>query len=97
MNHHSRLGRRFATALVAGLGLLVALAGVGIIRDECEVACGTAAEQAFRESMGYVGLVLGGVSIALAFRGRRGLGAVVSAAGAFACLAAFLEAVSHLA
>jgi hypothetical protein len=52
---------------VAGLGLLVALAGLGITLDECEAACGTAAEQAFRESMGGI-----------------------------ACLAAFVEGLSHL-
>ena len=69
---------------------------MGITRDACEAACGTAAEQAFRESMGYVGLILGVVSIALAFRGRRGVAAVVSSVGGIACLAAFFEGLSHL-
>jgi hypothetical protein len=69
VNHDSGLGRRVATVAVAvaGLGLLVALAGLGITLDECEAACGTAAEQAFRESMGGI-----------------------------ACLAAFVEGLSHL-
>jgi hypothetical protein len=96
VSEERRLGRRVATAVVVGLGLLVALAGMGITRDECEVACGTAADRAFRESMGYVGLVLGAVSIALAFRGRRALATVVSSVGAVACLAAFVEGLSHL-
>jgi hypothetical protein len=96
VNHDPRLGRRVATVVVAGLGLLVALAGVGIARDECEAGCGTAADQAFRESMGYAGLVLGAFSIALAFRGRRALAIVVSSVGAVACLVAFVEGLSHL-
>jgi hypothetical protein len=96
LNQGPRLGRRIASAALAGLGLLVALAGVAIVRNECEVACGTATDHAFRESMGYVALVLGAVSIPLAFRGRRGVAAAVSSVGAIACVAAFLEAVSHL-
>lgn len=96
MNQKPRLGRRVATVAVAGLGLLVALAGVGVISDECEAACGTAAEQAFRESMGYVGLVLGAISIALAFRGRRVLATAIASVGAIACLAAVVEGLSHL-
>jgi hypothetical protein len=67
-----------------------------IIRDSCEVACGTGAEQAFRESMGYVALVLGGFSIALAVRGRRVLATAVSSVGATACAAAVVEGLSHL-
>jgi hypothetical protein len=96
VNEDRRLARRVATVAVAGLGLLVALAGIGITWDECEVACGTAADQAFRESMGYVGLVLGALSILLAFRGRPVPATVVSSVGAIACLAAFVEGLSHL-
>jgi len=80
---------------VAGFGLLVGLAGMAIVGDECEVACGTAADEAFRDSMGYVALLLGASSIALAFTGRRLLATAAAAVGAIACLAAFLEAVSH--
>jgi hypothetical protein len=96
VSEEPRLARRVATVVVVGLGLLVALAGVGITRDECEAACGTAADRAFRESMGYVGLALGAVSIGLAFRGRRALATVVLSVGAVACLAAFIEGLSHL-
>jgi hypothetical protein len=96
VNNDRPLGRRVATVAVVGLGVIVALAGVGIIRDECELACGTAADQALRESMGYVGLVLGVSSIALAFNGRRALATAASLVGAAACLAAFVEGLSHL-
>ena len=84
------------TAVVAGLGLLVAVAGATITQDECEVACGTTADQAFREAMGYVALFMGILSIAIALRGRRGVATAVASVGGIACLAAFLEAMSHL-
>jgi hypothetical protein len=96
MKHDHWLGGPLWTAAVAGLGLLVAVAGAGITQDECDVACGTAGDQAFREAMGYVGLFLGIFSIALALRGRRGVATAVASVGGIACLAAFFEGLSHL-
>lgn len=96
MKHDPWLGGPLWTAAVAGLGLLVAVAGAGITQDECEVACGTAADQAFREAMGYVAIFLGIFSIALALRNRRAVATAVASVGGIACLAAFFEGMSHL-
>jgi hypothetical protein len=91
-----QLGRHIATVAVAVVGLLVALAGLGVINDHCQVACGTAADQRFREWMGYVGLVSGAFAFVLALRGRRVPAAAACSVGAIACFAAFAEGMSHL-
>ena len=96
MDRSRRPGRHVATAAVAGFGLLVALVGAAVVTHECEVACGTAADQAFRDAMGYVALVLGAASIALAVTRRRVLATAAASSGAIACLAAYVEALSHL-
>jgi hypothetical protein len=96
MKHDPWLGGPLWTAAAAGAGLLVAVAGAAITQDHCEVACGTAADQAFRDAMGFVALFLGILSTALALRRRRVVATGVASVGGIACLAAFVEGISHL-
>jgi hypothetical protein len=98
VNHDVLPSRRFATAALVILGLLVAAAGLFIVRTDarCEAACGTGADQAFRDSMGYLGLILGGSSIALSLWGRRRLASVLLFVGGICFIAAFVEGLSHL-
>jgi hypothetical protein len=75
------LAAELTTAGVMLLGVLVIAAGLGVI--------------GWQGSLGWLGLFLGVISIAQAWRGRRRWALVLVAAGAVACLAGFAEAVSH--
>ncbi len=82
------------------LGLIVGAAGLGIVTDDCVVACGTDSDKRFRAGCGYFALACGAGAIASALIAPRKAGWLTALAcviaGAVACLAAFIEGLSHL-
>jgi hypothetical protein len=93
-DRRERWAGRLAIGAAVVLGLLVAAAGLAVSQDDCGI-CGGEGET-FRDAMGYVALFLGGLSSALALRGRPGVAVLPGFLGAFAIVAAFFEGMSHL-